>query len=254
MIDTQNRRDHRNKALKKVGITDIKYPIAVLDKAQGQQIVNASFSMYVDLSEHFKGTHMSRFVAILNEHRDQISTRTLRLVLKEIKTRLEANRSYIEVEFPYFIEKTAPLSQEKSLMEYTCRLSGDYSEDSSDFIAGVVVPVATYCPCSKELCGVGAHNQRTLVTVYVRYKSFFWMEDLIALIEECASSPVFPLLKRVDEKFVTEKGFANPLFVEDLVRNISLRLDNEENFLWYSVEAKSMESIHNHNAFAYIEV
>ncbi|MCF8054118.1 MAG: GTP cyclohydrolase FolE2 [Deltaproteobacteria bacterium] len=253
MIDTQGKRDNRNKAIKKVGIAGIKYPITVLDKVNGTQGVNAAFNLFVDLSEHFKGTHMSRFVAILNEHRGQISTRTLRAVLKEIKERLGASRSFIEVEFPYFIEKEAPVSREKSLMEYTCFLKGEYSEEKADFIAGVTVPVATYCPCSKELCGVGAHNQRTMVTVSVRYQRFFWMEDLISLVEGCASAPIYSLLKRPDEKFVTEQGFANPFFVEDVVRNVALKLDEEPNFIWYSVEAKSMESIHNHNAFAYIE-
>ncbi|MEI7590136.1 MAG: GTP cyclohydrolase FolE2 [Deltaproteobacteria bacterium] len=253
LVDTQSRKDDRKKPIKKVGISDIKYPITVLDKVNGEQSVNAKFSMSVDLSEQFKGTHMSRFVAILNEHRGQISSKNLHIILKAIKERLEANCSYMEVEFPYFIEKKAPISGEASLMEYACGLYGKYTNDGADFVVSVTVPVTTYCPCSKELCGFGAHNQRTMVTVKVRYRKFFWIEDLIKLVEESGSADVFPLLKRVDEKFVTEKGFANPLFVEDVVRNVALRLDADDNFKWYSVEAQSMESIHNHNAFAYIE-
>jgi GTP cyclohydrolase I len=159
----------------------------------------------------------------------------------------------MEIEFPYFIEKKAPVSGAKSLMEYRCSFCGHNNGLKSDFLVGVVVPVTTVCPCSREISRMGAHNQRSMVSVKVRFRKFFWIEDIIRIIENSASGEVYSLLKRPDEKFVTEKGYDNPMFVEDVVRNVAQQLNHHDNFTWYSVEAENFESIHNHSAYAYVE-
>jgi GTP cyclohydrolase IB len=196
---------------------------------------------------------MSRFVEILNEFRGQINIKTFHKILEEVKDKLHAESAHMEIEFPYFVEKTAPVSGAKSLMEYTCSFSGQNSISMTDFLVGVVVPVTTVCPCSKEISNLGAHNQRSMVTLKVRFKKFFWIEDLIRVVEDSASGEVYSLLKRVDEKFVTEKAHENPMFVEDVVRNVAQELNRNNNFTWYSVEAENFESIHNHSAYAYVE-
>jgi GTP cyclohydrolase I len=159
----------------------------------------------------------------------------------------------MEIEFPYFLKKMAPVSRAKSMMEYRCLFAGENSAEKTDFLVGVVVPVTTLCPCSKEISAFGAHNQRSIVTVKVRFKKFFWIEDLIKMVEDSASGEVYSLLKRVDEKFVTEKAYKNPKFVEDLVRSVAVKLNADDNFTWYSIEAENFESIHNHSAYAYVE-
>ena len=253
MIDIQNQKDDRNIDIKKVGVKGLKYPITVLDRNNGTQPVNATINMYVNLIHRFKGTHMSRFVEVLNEIREQVNIRTFHSILEKIRVKLHAESAHIEIEFPYFIEKTAPLSRAKSLMEYHCQFLGTCTDSTMDFVVGMVVPVTTVCPCSKEISRAGAHNQRSIVTVRLRFRKFFWIEGVIKLIEESASGEVFSLLKRVDEKFVTEKGYENPMFVEDVVRNVAGRLSQDPNFTWYSVEAENFESIHNHSAYAYVE-
>jgi GTP cyclohydrolase I len=253
MIDIQNQKDHRNINIKKVGVKRIKYPIIVLDRAQGTQPVNATISMYVNLPHHFKGTHMSRFVEILNEFRGEINIRTFHSILEKVREKLRAESAHMEIEFPYFIEKAAPVSGARSHMEYHCSFCGQNNGQKSDFLVGVVVPVTTVCPCSREISNKGAHNQRSIVTVKLRFKKFFWIEDVIRIIEDSASGEVYSLLKRPDEKFVTEKGYENPMFVEDVVRNVAEQLNCNENFTWYSVEAENYESIHNHSAYAYVE-
>ena len=253
MIDIQNQKDDRNIDIKKVGVKGIKYPLTVLDRAHGSQQVNATINMYVNLPHHFKGTHMSRFVEILNEHRGEVSIKTLQTILEKVRAKLRAASAHMEIEFPYFIEKTAPVSGAKSLMEYLCRFSGKNGGGKTDIQVGVVVPVTTVCPCSKEISSAGAHNQRSLVSVNVRFKKFFWIEDLIKTVENSASGEVYSLLKREDEKYVTEKGYANPMFVEDVVRSVASNLNNIDNITWFSVEAENYESIHNHSAYAYVE-
>jgi len=253
MIDIQNLKDERNIDIKKVGVKGLKYPIVVLDRAHETQQVNATINMYVSLLHHFKGTHMSRFVEVLNEIREQVNIRTFHSILEKIRTRLRAESAHIEIEFPYFIEKTAPRSKAKSLTEYRCQFMGTCNDGGMDFMVGMVVPVTTVCPCSKEISRSGAHNQRSIVTVRVRFRKFFWIEDVIKLIEKSASGEVYSLLKRIDEKFVTEKGYENPMFVEDVVRNVAVRLSQDPNFTWYSVEAENFESIHNHSAYACVE-
>ncbi|MCX5845614.1 MAG: GTP cyclohydrolase FolE2 [Deltaproteobacteria bacterium] len=253
MIDIQNQKDNRNIDIQKVGVKGIKYPIVVLDRANGTQHVNATINIYVNLPHHFKGTHMSRFVEILNEFRGQINIKTLNKILQKIRKKLHAESAHIEIEFPYFVEKTAPVSGSKSLMDYMCSFSGQNNGNKTAFLVGVVVPVTTVCPCSKEISNMGAHNQRSMVTVKVRFNKFFWIEDIIRIVEDSASGEVYSLLKRVDEKFVTEKAHENPMFVEDVVRNVAQELNRDDNFRWYSVEAENYESIHNHSAYAYVE-
>ncbi len=253
MIDVQNERDTRNIPINKVGVKGIKYPITVLDRAHGTQAVSAEINMYVNLPHHFKGTHMSRFIEVLNEFRGQINIRTFHMVLEKMRQRLRAESAHMEITFPYFIQKRAPVTKARGLMEYTCFFCGSHDGTTTDFKVGVQVPVTTVCPCSKKISVAGAHNQRGLVTVFVRFKRFFWIEDLIRIVEESASGEVYSLLKRPDEKFVTEKAYNNPMFVEDVVRNVALKLRREENFPWHSIEAENFESIHNHSAYAYVE-
>ena len=252
LTDVQKTRDRRNIPINKVGVKDISYPIVVMDKNRTLQHTVARVNMYVDLPHHFKGTHMSRFIEILNTYREKIALDKLEVILERMKEKLGASRAHLEVEFPYFIEKTAPVSRAKSLMEYPCQFSASLAEDF-DFILGISVPVTSLCPCSKELSRFGAHNQRSTITVRIRYREFIWIEDLVEIIEQCGSSPVYSLLKREDEKFVTEQAFENPKFVEDIVREVTQRLSALENVIWFTVEAENYESIHKHSAFASIE-
>ena len=252
MVDVQNRRDHRNIAINKAGVKSIKYPITVLDKKNKTQHTIATINMYVDLPYHFKGTHMSRFIEILNYYRQGINIKNLSTILEEMKKRLNAKSAHLEIEFPYFIEKIAPVSKAKSLMEYTCTLWGSLN-DTLDICLGVQVPVTTLCPCSKEMSKKGAHNQRGIVSIKVRFKKFLWIEEVIRIAEQSASSDVYSLLKRPDEKYVTERAYDNPMFVEDVVRNVAQRLERNPNITWFSVESENLESIHNHSAYALVE-
>jgi len=252
MNDIQNERDHRKIEINKVGVKNIRYPITVLDKAKGVQHTVASVNMYVDLPHRFKGTHMSRFVEILNKYKGDIAIKNFSRILMEMKKKLKAKTANLEVEFPYFIEKEAPVTKSKSLMEYICRFCGS-SNEMDDFYVGIVVPITTVCPCSKEISQFGAHNQRSLVTVNLRFKKFLWIEDIIQLVENCASCDLYSILKRPDEKFVTEKAYENPMFVEDVVREIAKRLQSDPNITWFTVESENFESIHNHSAYAYVE-
>ena len=252
--DVQNHPDHRRIPIQKVGVKNITYPIIVKDKKNKIQHTIARFSMYVNLPHHFKGTHMSRFIEILNDYRQAIDMRNISNILAKMKKKLNAESAQVEIEFPYFIEKKAPVSRAKSLMEYTCRFIGSINRDQkTKLIVGIDVPITTLCPCSKAISEKGAHNQRSRVSVHLHTKKFFWIEDIILLIEEAASSQVYSLLKRRDEKFVTEQAYENPMFVEDIVRSIAEKLGAGQNITWFSVEAENMESIHNHNAYAMVE-
>jgi len=253
MIDIQSLKDHRRVEINKVGVKNIQYPITVLDKRNKIQHTVGKLNMYVNLPHHFKGTHMSRFIEILNEYRGTINIKALSRILDKMKEKLAAESAYMEVEFPYFIEKRAPISGAKSLMGYTCQFLASLTNGRHSLVVGVTVPVTTLCPCSKEISKKGAHNQRSLVSVKVTFRKFFWLEDLIRLVENSASAPLFSLLKRSDEKFLTEKAYGNPMFVEDVVRNIALRLHAQPNITWFSVESENLESIHNHNAYACVE-
>ena len=253
MADVQNRADNRNIHIDKVGVKDIRYPITVRAKDREDRRTVASVNMYVDLPHHYKGTHMSRFIEVLSAHRDSVSPQSIPAILSDMKERLNAASAHLELSFPYFIEKKAPVSGAVSLMEYNCTLCGQQNGGGADLTVGVTVPITTLCPCSKEISRFGAHNQRGLVTVVVRYKKFFWMEDLIRLVETSCSAEVFSLLKRSDEKFVTEAAYENPMFVEDVVREVAVKLLADDTYTWFSIAAENFESIHNHSAYAYLE-
>lgn len=254
MPDLQREPDTRNIAIDKVGVKDIHYPIEVMDRSHDKQHTVARINMYVDLPHHFKGTHMSRFIEILNQYRGEITIRNMGTILTQMKQRLEASSAHLEMEFPYFIEKKAPVSGARGLMEYQCRLHGTLDEnDRTDFVLGISVPVTSLCPCSREISSRGAHNQRSEVRVDVRMERFIWIEELIAWVETCGSSPVYSLLKREDEKAVTETAYDNPMFVEDIVRAVTEKLAAVDGIQWFRVECENFESIHNHSAYAMLE-
>lgn len=254
MKDVQSQYDDRKMAINKVGIKDISYPIIVLDKADGTQNTVASINMYVDLPHDTKGTHMSRFVEILQRYYGRISIKNMKSILMEMKEGLDAERAHISFSFPYFINKKAPVSGAEGLMNYQVEFHGECGEDNEvDFVLVVHVPVKSLCPCSKEISEYGAHNQRSIVTIKVRFKKLVWIEEMVALAEKSASSPLYSVIKRVDEKYVTEHSYDNPNFVEDIVRNVAVELNNDINITWFSVESENFESIHNHNAYAFIE-
>ena len=252
MQDIQNQKDHRNIAIDKVGVKDIRYPITVLDKATKTQQTVAMINMYVNLPKDFKGTHMSRLVEILNEHDRMISSKNFSEILSTMKERLNAESAHIEISFPYFIMKTSPVTKSQGLMDYQCTFKGSLNQ-GKDLAVIINVPITTLCPCSKEISEFGAHNQRGEVRLQVRFKRFVWIEDLIELVEENASCDVYSVLKREDEKYVTERAYNNPKFVEDIVRDIAEKLQNDNNIVWFAVESENIESIHNHNAYAYVE-
>jgi GTP cyclohydrolase I len=253
MKDIQNHQDYRNIDIDQVGVKGIRYPITVLDKSAGEQQTVAKINMYVSLPRYYKGTHMSRFVEILNEHSRRISLQNFSEILEEMKNRLSAESAHMEITFPYFINKAAPVTGTEGLMEYKCTFKGSLNDKGTDLVIIIHVPISTLCPCSKEISDFGAHNQRGEVRLQIRFKKFVWIEDLIRLVEKSASSDVYSVLKREDEKFVTERAYNNPMFVEDIVREIALRLGNDPNITWFAIESENFESIHNHNAYAYIE-
>ncbi len=252
MPDMQKNPDQRRIAIDKVGVKDIRYPIVVLDRARQEQHTVARVNMYVDLPHHFKGTHMSRFIEVLNLYHGAVSIENIEVILDAMKQRLEASCAYLELDFPYFIEKQAPISGARGLMEYQCRMTGILGEEF-DFVLEVSVPVTSLCPCSREISERGAHNQRSLVNVQVRYTEHIWLEELVEQIEACASAPVYSLLKREDEKAVTEQAYDNPMFVEDMVRAVTERLKAIPAITWFRVECENFESIHNHSAYAQLE-
>ncbi|MFA5011859.1 MAG: GTP cyclohydrolase FolE2 [Ignavibacteria bacterium] len=250
--DTQNQTDIRDIPIDKVGIKNLKYPITVKDKDGGVQYTVATFAMTVDLPKEFKGTHMSRFVEVLM-NKKEIHIDSIFEILKEMQNKLHANSAHIELDFPYFKEKLAPVSRKPSLIDYRIKFHAVVNKNKKDVIMTVVVPVKTLCPCSKNISKYGAHNQRGEVTVAVRFNDIVWFEDVISIVEQSASCELFTLLKREDEKYVTEKAYENPVFVEDVVRNVVTKLKQNDKILWYHVEAENFESIHNHNAYAMIE-
>jgi GTP cyclohydrolase I len=254
MIDIQNQPDYRNIPIDKVGIKGLKYPVNVLDKNKGLQSTVAQISMYVDLPHQCKGTHMSRFVEILHQIRTKVSLASITNILEDMKKILGAQSSHLEITFPYFIEKQSPQTASKGLMDYTCSIIGSSNgKTNTDIVLTVAVPVTSVCPCSKEISDYGAHNQRGEVLVSTRFKGLIWIEDIVRLVEKSASCDIFSVLKREDEKFVTEKAYDNPKFVEDIARDVAKALMEDDNITWFSVSAENFESIHNHSAYAYIE-
>jgi len=247
--DLQNQFDARNISIDKVGVKGIKYPIVVEDRRKKVQHTVAELDIYVELPHYKRGTHMSRFIEILNRYHEDEIIQNLTNLLQDLKKTLKAETAYIDISFPYFIQKHAPVSRQTSLLCYECFFNAAFRDDLELWI-GVKVPVTTLCPCSKEISAFGAHNQRSEITIKVRYSEFVWLEELIDLAEKTASCEIYPLLKRVDEKFVTEKAYENPKFVEDIVREITEVLDKDSRIIDYYVESDNFESIHNHNAYA----
>jgi GTP cyclohydrolase I len=252
--DVQNSADSRHLPINKVGIKSIRHPIKVLDKTEGIQHTIATFNMYVGLPHNFKGTHMSRFVEILNSYEREISVDNFESMLRQMVVKLEAETGHVEVNFPYFINKEAPISKVKSLLDYDVTFigeilpGGEYRQTIK-----VVVAATSLCPCSKKISERGAHNQRSHVTVTAVTNDRLWIEELVRLVEDQASCELFGLLKRPDEKYVTEYAYDNPKFVEDLVRDVAASLNAEPRVDAYIVEAENFESIHNHSAYALIE-
>jgi GTP cyclohydrolase I len=253
MADVQGSHDTRQIAINQVGIKAIRHPVKVLDKSSGVQHTIAVFNMYVGLPHNFKGTHMSRFVEILNSHEREISVENFPAMLRDMVEKLEAETGRIEMNFPYFINKAAPVSGVQSLMDYDVTLIGDISHGQIESTIKVVVPVTSLCPCSKKISERGAHNQRSHITVTVRINNHLWIEEIVQLVESEASCELYGLLKRPDEKFVTERAYDNPKFVEDAVRDVAARLNSEPRVDAYVVESENFESIHNHSAYALIE-
>jgi GTP cyclohydrolase I len=251
--DVQSTPDSRKLAIDKVGIKAIRHPIQIMQRAGGVQHTIASFNMYVGLPHHFKGTHMSRFVEILSAHEREITVDSFQLMVKEMVAKLEAEEGVIEMTFPYFIEKSAPVSGVKSLMDYEVSFVSQILGGKQCFAMKVLVPVTSLCPCSKGISDYGAHNQRSHVTVTAHTDDFVWIEELVDLVEKQASSELYGLLKRPDEKHVTERAYDNPKFVEDMVRDVAALLNLDERITRYVVESENFESIHNHSAYALIE-
>jgi GTP cyclohydrolase I len=250
--DVQSQPDLRNIDIDRVGVRRLRYPVTVLDRANRTQRTVASINLYVNLPQRFRGTHMSRFLEILNESHAPLHIDTVGELLEKMKSRLDAEEAHAEIAFPYFIEKAAPASRTRSLMEYVCTYTGTLAA-RPDFVLGVEVPVTTVCPCSKEIAERGAHNQRSTVRLQVRFREFVWIEELVEIAEASASCPIYPLLKRSDEKAVTERAYDNPRFVEDVVREAAVRLNADPRITWYRIESENLESIHAHNAYAAVE-
>jgi GTP cyclohydrolase I len=251
--DVQATPDLRRIAINKVGVKGIRHPVVVKDRTGGAQHTVADFNMYVSLPHDFKGTHMSRFVEILNGHEYALSVESFREMLSEVATKLDAERGYIEMKFPYFVEKRAPVSGVRSLMDYEVTFLGRVSDGVDSHSTRVVVPATSLCPCSKKISAYGAHNQRTHITLTVESREMIWIEELIDMAEQHASSQLYSVLKRPDEKFVTEQAYDNPKFVEDLARDVAVSLNADPRVISYVVEVENFESIHNHSAYALIE-
>jgi len=253
IADVQSSADTRHIAIDKVGIKAIRHPVRVKDRSGGEQHTIANFNMYVNLPHNFKGTHMSRFVEILNLHEREIGVESFKEMLGEMAERLEAEAGHIEMSFPYFVNKTAPVSGVQSLLDYEVSFIGEFRNGTPEMKIKVIVPVTSLCPCSKKISDRGAHNQRSHVTVTATTRDFVWIEELIDMVENQASCELYGLLKRPDEKYVTERAYDNPKFVEDMVRDIAATLNVDERISAYVVESENFESIHNHSAYALIE-
>ncbi len=251
--DTQSTTDNRRIPIDRVGVKGVRFPLQVRDKNHSLQATVATLTLTVDLPHHFKGTHMSRFIEVLNSHGRVLHVKAIRELCDELKRRLDSERVHVDVEFPYFIDKSAPVTASQGLVDYTARFAATVGPEGFDLVVTVVVPVTTLCPCSKAISDRGAHNQRGNLTFSVRCSQLVWIEDLIRLVEDCASSELYSLLKRPDEKAVTERAYDNPVFVEDLVRAVAARAKAHPGITWFRVEAENFESIHTHNAYALVE-
>lgn len=251
--DTQNERDDRKIAIDRVGVKNLRFPLRIRDRDQSQQHTVATVTMAVDLPHQYKGTHMSRFVEVLHAHGRELTVASIAAMPKELLSRLNARKAHVQMRFPYFRAKRAPITKAEGLLDYGVIFEVNAEGDDIDYVVTVEVPVATLCPCSKAISERGAHNQRGLVTLSVRFRQPIWIEDLIELVEASASSELYSVLKRPDEKYVTEAAYDNPVFVEDLVRSVAQKANGHQKIKWFRVEAENFESIHNHNAWAVIE-
>lgn len=252
MPDVQSSQDPRNVAIDRVGVKEITYPIRLRTPEGGEQTTVASVNMYVALPHYQKGTHMSRFLEVLNEETSEpITPDRIPVVTRAICKRLNAEVAHFECSFSYFMKKLAPVTGMPGLMDYRVRFECT-ANGEDDFIMSVAAPAASLCPCSKEISAYGAHNQRCRIEAKVRFKGMLWIEDVVKMLEQAASCPVFAVLKRPDEKWVTERAYENPKFVEDIVRDLALLLNADERITWYEINSENFESIHNHNAYAQI--
>jgi len=251
--DTQSEPDYRQIPIDRVGVKNLRYPIQIRDKARAMQSTVAQFTLAVDLPHQYKGTHMSRFVEALESWTGDLSYASFRELLSDVRGRLKAKDAHVTFRFPYFIKRKAPVSASPGVMDYQCSVEGRLDDAGFRISLGVEVPVMTVCPCSLAISGKSAHSQRAVVSLRCRFKGFLWLEELIDIAESSASSKVYAVLKRRDEKFVTEDAFENPAFVEDVVRAAADALNAHPLVTWYKAEAESFESIHNHSAFAAIE-
>lgn len=248
--DVQSSRDTRNIAIDKVGIKDIRHPVVIKDRAGREQHTVAMFNMYVSLPHNFKGTHMSRFVEILNQNEYEITVESFTKIITEMVEILNAEDGHIEMTFPYFVSKAAPVTAVKSLMDYEVSFIGEVKNGKPIVSIKIIIPVTSLCPCSKDISERGAHNQRSHVTIHVQTKYFIWIEELIDIVEDLASCELYGLLKRPDEKYVTERAYDNPKFVEDIVRDIAIKFNQDDRINAYTIESENFESIHNHSAYA----
>ncbi len=254
LVDTQNEKDDRNLAINRVGVKALRYPMSIKDRDGAVQNTVATLALAVDLPKEFKGTHMSRFVEALNANDGPLEVSTMVSLPQSLLERLPSHRAHINLRFPYFRSKPAPVTQKAGMLDYEAEFDVETTRDGeTDITVTVYVPVTTLCPCSKAISQYGAHNQRGTVTLAVKMKSPVWIEDLIDLVETSASAQLYSLLKREDEKFVTEQAYENPVFVEDLVRNVATKVKDHPELTSFRVEAENYESIHNHNAYAVIE-
>lgn len=259
--DTQNLEDTRGVDIQKVGINHLELPLTIQRKNESNQVVNAKARVTVSLPRHYKGTHMSRFVEVLREWENKnLLGMDIKGCLATTIKKLNAQSGELKFKFKYFIDKKSPVSKLAFPMGYDCSFEGQLAnsgkkDEQYKFILGVKVPLTTLCPCSKEISDCGAHNQRAIVSVKISYEEgqHIWIEDLVKMIEQCGSCEIYPLLKRIDEKHVTEKAYNNPKFVEDILRDVVLKLRENKVINWFEVECEAYESIHNHSAWAYQE-
>lgn len=252
--DIQNLKDTRGIAIQKVGVKDVEIPLIIQRKNDSDQIVSAKARMSVSLPQNYKGTHMSRFMEVLDEWRAKnLLGVDIKGILKDVQQKLNAQSAHVRFNFKYFLKKEAPISKAQSVMGYDCSFEGNLQKDEYNFLLGVKVPVTTLCPCSKEISNYSAHNQRALIKIIINYdeNQHIWLEDLIKLAESCGSCELYPILKREDEKYVTEKAYDNPKFVEDVIRDVILKLKENKIIKSFEVECEAFESIHNHSAWAY---
>lgn len=248
--DVQSESDTRGIMIEQVGITGLRYPIRVLDRAAEAQSTVGTVTLSVGLPHHLKGTHMSRFMTVLERHRGEISVRTLPALLTDVKATLNAESARVELRFPYFLERTAPVSGAEALVDYQCSFLGEINGGELDFVLGAEVPVSSVCPCSRVISEQGAHNQRGRLQVQIRSSELVWITELVEIAQASGSSPVYALVTRRDLRHLTMQGYDNPKFVEDMVRDVAVRLQRDWRVTWFRVRAENVESIHNHNAFA----